>query len=146
MTTAKDSDAKNFKIDMDSPRAYLRVIPVNAVQTLAPSSVTLTAAAVRALTDESLPTALGLPEKAGVTYQPIEKLELPEFEEASGEYAIAGWRMNGKPLTLKALQARAAAASGRNVEVWLTPVYANDTIPAWATIADTPKLKLTLTA
>lgn len=146
LTTAKDSDAKNFKIDMDSPRAYLRVIPVNAVQTLAPSSVTLTAAAVRALTDESLATALGLPEKAGVTYQPIEKLELPEFEEASGEYAIAGWRMNGKPLTLKALQARAAAASGRNVEVWLTPVYANDTIPAWATIADTPKLKLTLTA
>lgn len=145
LTTVKDSDEGNFKIDIDSPRAYLRVIPVNAVQTLTPDSAALTAAAVKVLTEENMIAALGLPEKAGVAYQPIEKLELPEFEEKSEEYAIIGWRMNGRPLTLKALQAKAAAVSGRNMEVTLTPIYANDTIPAWATIMDTPKFKLTLT-
>lgn len=144
LTTVKDSDAGNFKIDVDAPKAYLRVIPVNAIQTLSPNSASLTAAAVKALTDETMITALGLPEKAGVTYQPMEELELPEFEEKSEEYAITGWKMNGKPLTLKALQAKAAAVSGRNMELTLTPVYANESIPPWATLTNTPKFKLTL--
>ena len=144
LTTAEDSNAKNFKIDIDSPTAYVRVIPVNATRTLTPSSASLTAAAVKSLTDETMTTALGLPEKAAVTYTPIEELPSSEFEETSGECAIIGWKMNGKPLTLKALRAKAAKVSGRSVEVTLTPVYASGALPPWATAVNTPVFKLTL--
>lgn len=145
LTTAKDSDAKNFKIGVGNPQAYVRVIPINATRTLTPGSAALAASAVKGLTNENLATALGLPEKADVIYQPIEMLPSSEFEEISGEHAISGWRINGKPLTLKALQARAAGVSGRDVAVSLTPVYANNAVPAWATVTNAPTFKLTIT-
>lgn len=145
LSTAKDSDAENFKIDVDSPQAYVRVIPVSATSTLTPSSASLAASAVKGLTDENLASALGLPEKADVAYQPTEELPSPEFEETSGEYVISGWKKNGKPLTLKALRAKAAGASGRNVVVTLTPVYAKNAVPAWATVVNAPEFKLTIT-
>ena len=145
LTTAEDAAAQNFLIGVDHPTAYVRVIPVYARQTLAPSAASLPASAVKGLTNETLYAALGLPEKADVTYRPMEDLSSPAFEEASGTYAIRGWKMNGKPLTLKALRAKAAAASGREVEVTLTPVYANDAVPPWATVTDAPVFRLTLT-
>ena len=145
LTTAKDSDAKNFQIDIDPPMAYARVIPVGAAQTLTPDSAVLTAAAVKSLTNETMKTALGLPEKAGVTYEPMEELPSSELEETSGAWAISGWKMNGRPLTLKALQAKAAGVSKRNAEITLTPVYASNAIPAWATVMDPPVFHLTIT-
>ena len=146
LTTAEDSDAKNFKLDIDSPQAYVRVIPVSAAQTLTPNAATVTAAAVKGLTNENMKAALGLPETVDVTYRPIEELPSSEFEETFGECAITGWRMNGKPLTLKALQAKAAGASRKDVEITLTPVYANDAVSAWATLTSVPTFKLTITA
>lgn len=143
LTTEKDSDAKNFQIDLERPRAYVRVIPVNAVPSLAPNAASLPAAAVKALTDENMMTALGLPERAAVAYRPLEELSSSEFGEASGEFAVSGWRMDGRPLTLKALRAKAARASGGNVEVTLTPVFA--AVPAWASVASAPAFKLTIT-
>lgn len=145
LAVAEDSAAKNFKINVDNPMAYVRVIPVNAARTLTPGSAVLTADAVKGLTNETMKAALGLPEKADVTYTPMEALPSCAFEETSGAYAITGWKMNGRPLTLKALQAKAAGVSGRDVEVTLTPVYANDAIPAWATVTGAPVFKLTLT-
>lgn len=141
LTTAKDSDAKNFRLRLDSPAAYVRVIPVKATRTLVPSSAALTAAALKGLTNENLAAALGLPEKAVAAYEPMEDIPSSAFEETSGESAISGWRMNGKPLTLKAL--RAAASSGRDVTVTLTPVCA--AVPAWATVVNAPAFKLTIT-
>lgn len=145
LTTAKDSDAKNFQIDIDPPMAYVRVIPVSAAQTLAPNSAVLTAAAVKSLTNETMKTALGLPEKAGVTYKPMEELPSSVFEETSGTYAISGWKMNGRPLTLKALQAKAAGVSSGSAKITLTPVYASNAIPAWATAMNAPAFQLTIT-
>lgn len=141
LTVGKDSDARNFHISMEPPKAYLRVIPVKAAQTLSPDSAVLTAASLKALTDENLTAALGLPEKAGVIYTPMEELPTAGFEETSDEYAITGWRMNGRPLTLKALR----AVSGGSAEITLTPFYASGTIPAWAKATDPPQFKLTLT-
>ena len=142
LTTEKDSDAKNFQIDLERPRAYVRVIPVNAVLRLAPNAASLPAATVKALTDEDMMTALGLPEQAAVAYRPLEELPSSEFGETSGEFAVSGWRMDGRPLTLKALQAKAA---GGNAEVVLTPVFAGHAVPAWASVINAPAFKLTIT-
>lgn len=141
LTTEKDSDAGNIQIDMDGPRAYVRVIPVAAVRTLVPSGAALTAAEVKALTEENMSAALGLPEKAEVTYQPLEEIPSSAFEEPSASYAIIGWKINGRPLTLKALRAAAA----KSAEITLTSVYADSSVPAWATVTGVSPFKLTIT-
>ena len=149
LSMEQDSDGKNFTISrsISKPKAHVRVIPVNAVQSLGKDSETLPAAAIMALGNEAeMRAALGLPEAAGVTYRPAEEFQWPEFEEAAGEYAISGWRMDGKPLTLKALQAKAAGAARRDVTVTLTPVYANNAVPAWATLMKAPVFTLTITS
>lgn len=150
LTAKNRADAQNFEISLEKPKAYARVIPVNAVQALASNSATLTAAAVEALTNEGgMKDALNLPETASVTYIPDEAPEQYKGE-VNGEYAISGWELDdGRKLTLKALRDLAAGvAGGQEATVTLTPVYAaagEKAVPDWATLEEAPRFTLVIT-
>lgn len=142
----RDADADNFAIDIQ-PKAYVRVVPVNAAPALDSSAKSVEAAEVMALTEENWKAGLGLPETAGVTYTPAEKAEFVDerdkFTETSGTYDIIGWKMDGIVLTLPALKAKAAGAGDGEMRVTLTPIC--DGVPAWAAVAGTPAFELTIT-
>lgn len=136
--------------DISHPKAYVKVIPVNAVQTLATDTAALAGTDVKALTNEDdMMHALRLPRKVAVTYAPAESGreiidQAGEFTGTAGEFTISSWNMDGVPLTLNALKAKVDSASGGDVEVVLTPAYAADTVPAWATLEDPPEFTLTI--
>lgn len=148
LSMSKDTDAEHFIIspDIGVPEVYIRVIPINAVQTLTLNSAVLTLDAVKALENEAdMIEALGLPQMVTVTYAPAQYSkeiidQAGEYTSTVGEYSISGWKIGGKPLTLKALKNRAAGASRRDVEVTLTPVCSG--APTWATEINTPEFKL----
>lgn len=144
-------NVKNLSAGGVRPKAYIRVVPIVAATDLGEGSRrTVSAAEVAALAEENWRTALGLPETASVHYEPVER---PAWSDEyvptpDGTYDITGWQLDGEELTLAALKARAAGAVSGDVKVLLTPVYAADgdhAVPAWATVADTPAVELTVT-
>lgn len=143
--TPRDVGADNFTIDLQ-PKAYVRVVPVNAAPALGSNSKSVRAAEVMALIEENWKDGLGLPEAADVTYTPAEKAEFVDerdkFTETSGTYDIIGWKMDGIVLTLPALRAKAAGVEGGEVKVTLTPICAG--VPAWAAVTGTPTFELTI--
>lgn len=148
--TLRAGDAENFALDVQ-PKAYIRVVPIIAATDLGEDSLrTVSAAEVAALTEENWRTALGLPETASVHYEPVER---PAWSDEyvptpDGTYDITGWQLDGEELTLASLKAKAAGAVSEEVTLTLTPVYAADgdhAVPAWATVADTPAVELTVT-
>lgn len=144
--TSRSIDVKNLSAGGVQPKAYIRVVPVIAATDLGGgSSKTVSAAGIAALTEENWKTVLGLPETAAVTYEPAERPEWSDeyIPTPDGTYAISGWQMDGEDLTLAVLKTKAAAAVSGEVKVTLTPVYAG--VPAWAVIAATPPVELTIT-
>lgn len=147
-------DAKyqsNYEISPDLKlKAYIRVLPINATQTLATNSAEKTTTEIAALTESSWKTALGLPGQASVKYNAPQ--DEPEILQAAGPldtsnapkaYNITKWqREDGTELTFDALQKLAAEADG-NLDLKLTPVY--DNAPAWATLEEAPTFTLTIT-
>lgn len=131
------------------PRAYVTVIPVIAsLNPVGNNSKVLKAADVTAFAnDAAMMKALSLPETVNVSYEPAATPQnvTEDFKSESGTWQIFGWQMDGKALTLDALKAKANAAASRDVEVTLTPVFADADVPGWATIASTPAFKLTIT-
>lgn len=126
-------------------KAYIRVLPVNAVPVL--GNITLKARDIETLADENaMKTLLGLPESAGVSYTAditgFNEKDITGAKPASGTWRITGWKLDGKDLTLAALKAKAAIATSLDVTVALTPVYTPD---AWATVTGTPTYTLTIT-
>ena len=146
-------DWYTFIADLDGssvkPAANVTVIPVNATPSFNGSgSKVMKAANVTALKNDSeMRSNLGLPNTAVVAYEPVMEYKYAneEFDGTSGTWNISGWQMDGKALTLDALKAKANAAASRDVEVTLTPVFADADVPGWATIASTPAFKLTIT-
>lgn len=137
----------------ESPRAYVRVIPVNSkpLQLAGGSGKTVKAEDIRALTEQNWKTALGLPSELVFQNEPAEEVEEQDpkdkFKETDRQTGcgITGWRMDGRALTLAALKSKAesAASANREVKVNLTPAY---TPLAWATVKGAPPtFELTIT-
>lgn len=136
----------------ERPKAYVRVVPVNATPfMLAPGSSikTMKAEEVTALTEENWKSALGLPAMIVFKNEPAEEVKFidkkdkfPDSDKQKG-YPITGWKLDGKDLTLADLKAKADSAIDLDVTVELTPVYTHDT---WATVTGSiPTFKLTIT-
>lgn len=137
----KDMNGSTVQVSQN-PRAYVLVIPVNAVPALEKSSEILSSDVIAGLSSENdMISKLGLPNNVSVTYDPAQTSQWPTeaFTGRRGECAITGWKMNGSPLTLSALK---AMASDRDVEVTLTPVYS---LPTWATEINAPTFRLIIT-
>lgn len=142
--TPRNGDAKNFALDVQ-PKAYIRVVPVNAAPVLESRSKTVQAAALADLAEKNWAAVLDLPETVSVSYQPVERPEWSDeySPEPDGAYAIAGWKLDGLVLTPADLRARAAEAVNGNVRLTLTPVC---DVPAWATVqGGMPTFQLTAT-
>lgn len=131
---------KNYMISPDlNLQALIRVIPINARQTLTAASAEITTQEAAGLTENNWKAALGLPGQADIKYAPSESnmnilQEAGSFDGSSAPktYGITGWKMeDGTALTLSGLKKMAAEAAG-NREIKLTPVY-DSTVPAWAT-------------
>lgn len=136
----------------ERPKAYVRVVPVNAAPfMLAPGSSikTMKAAEVTALTENNWEAALSLPTTIVFKNEPAEKVEFidkkdefPSSDQQKG-CGITGWQLDGRDLTLAALKAKADSAADLDVTVELTPVYTHDT---WATVTGSiPTFQLTIT-
>ena len=142
--TPRTGDAKNFALDVQ-PKAYIRVVPVNAAPVLESGSKTVRAADLAALTEENWTEVLGLPETAPVSFQPVERPEWSdEYVPPSTDVcAIAGWKLDGLILTPADLRAKAAQAVDGEVKLTLTPIYAD--IPGWAAVTTAAAFELTIT-
>lgn len=129
-------------LDIGVPKAYVRVVPVTAAADLGDGGRrTVSAAELAALTEEDWRAALALPETAEVSFEPVER---PQWSDEyvptpGGTYAVTGWQLDGRDLTLSALKAAGAAKGGAALS--LTPVY--EGIPGWATVL--PAVELTVT-
>lgn len=139
---------KNMAIDKIKPKAYVRVIPVEVTLSLEGGGAgTMSAAEIAALTEEGWMEGLHLPTQADAACKPVEEVQYIDARDqstgASDQYAIAGWQMDGEPLTLEALKKKAAGARNGSVKATLTPVYLR--MPAWATITNAPAFELTIT-
>lgn len=133
-------DTGNYDLPAKAPTVTVEVKPVTATQTIAAAnaSITLSKAAIEALTDEaSMKTALKLPTTVSVTYD-------PSSVTTPNTFAISGWDKD-----VAALKAEAAKVTGNDsvVTVKLTPVYAAadaSGAPEWATLAAKPQFTLTI--
>lgn len=146
--TPQDAGVKGLALADIKPKAYVRVVPVTVTLTLSGSNAkSMRADDIMKLTEENWKDALKLSTRANAACKPVEEIQYIDerdvFTGDSAQYAIAGWKMDGKDLTLAALKAKAADATGRSLKVTLTPVYAD--VPAWADITAAPTFELTIT-
>ena len=131
----------------ERPKAYVRVIPVNAMPLPFATSLSVKTADVLALTEQNWRSALNLPETITLSNVPAEQAafleEQDKFKDQQTTCSITGWKMDdGSNLTLSALKGRAGHAANQNVPVTLTPVYA---APSWATLQGNAAFQLTVT-
>lgn len=140
----------NYAISPDlEAKAYIKVLPAYAKQTLAVTSKETTTTEIVLLKEDSWKTKLGLPDKVTVAYNGPPNIgsdilqAAGSLKEPSTEYTITKWLMDDKTeITFDFLQEMAKNAIG-NQEIKLTPVY--DNAPIWATLEEAPVFTLKVT-
>lgn len=132
----------------EKPKAYVRVIPVNAAPSTLTSSKTIKTADVNALREQDWKGVLNLPSTVIFKNEPAQKVDYQDkrdeflIQDQQSGCAITGWKMDGRDLTLAALRSKAAGAVNGDVAVTLTPVYHT---PAWITVkGEIPTFQLTI--